>query len=276
MRFLNTFALLLSLILTPCYVIAATPAQRVITLSPSATEMAYAAGMGENMVAASAYSDYPQAAKDLVQVADWQGINVERILLLKPDLIIAWPSGNPQRPLDQLKSLGIPIIYSYQHSIEEIIDDLTRLSSYSTHPEVALASAQKLRQQYQELQQKYTSTTPHQTKKKVFIQFGMQPLFTTSKHSLQNEITELCGGENIFANSVVPWPQVSREQVISKKPDLILFSGKPNRITAIQQFWQPQLDIPIIAIDEDSFSRPAPRIIYAAQQVCEAIKDNNK
>lgn len=98
MRFLNTFALLLSLILTPYYVIAATPAQRVITLSPSATEMAYAAGMGENMVAASAYSDYPQAAKALVQVADWQGINVERILLLKPDLIIAWPSGNPQRP----------------------------------------------------------------------------------------------------------------------------------------------------------------------------------
>lgn len=99
----------------------------------------------------------------------------------------------------------------------------------------------------------------------------MQPLFTTSKHSLQNEITELCGGENIFANSAVPWPQVSREQVISKKPDLILFSGKPNQIAAIQQFWQPQLDIPIIAIDEDSFSRPAPRIIYAAQQICEAI-----
>lgn len=175
MRFLNTFALLLSLILTPCYVIAATPAQRVITLSPSATEMAYAAGMGENMVAASAYSDYPQAAKALVQVADWQGINVERILLLKPDLIIAWPSGNPQRPLDQLKSLGIPIIYSDPHSIEEIIDDLTRLSSYSTHPEVALASAQKLRQQYQELQQKYASTTPHQAKKKSLFSLVCNP-----------------------------------------------------------------------------------------------------
>ncbi|HDH9217845.1 TPA: vitamin B12 ABC transporter substrate-binding protein BtuF, partial [Escherichia coli] len=76
------------------------------------------------------------------------------------------------------------------------------------------------------------------------------------------------------ANSSVPWPQISREQVIIKQPDLIIFSGKPSQITAIQQFWQPQLNIPVIAIDEDSFSRPAPRIINAAQQICEAIANN--
>ncbi|MBG3128723.1 vitamin B12 ABC transporter substrate-binding protein BtuF [Proteus mirabilis] len=256
------------------FAIAITPADRVITLSPSATEMAYAAGMGDNIVGVSAYSDYPEDAKNIEQVANWQGINIERILLLKPDLVIAWQGGNPQRSLDQLKALGISIIYSDPQSIEEIADDLVTLSNYSHHPDIALKSAQQLRQQYQVLQQKYVSNISNQPKKKVFIQFGMQPLFTTSNSTLQSHITALCGGENIFANSPVAWPQVSREQVLTKQPDLIIFSGKADQIPTVQAFWQPHLTVPVIAIDEDSFSRPAPRIINAAQQICEAIANN--
>lgn len=275
MRLLTTSLLLLYSLSTMAISFAIEPANRIITLSPSATEMAYAAGMGENIVGVSAYSDYPEAAKNIEHVANWQGINVERILLLKPDLVIAWQGGNPQRPLDQLKALGIPIIYSDPQSIEEIADDLVTLSNYSHHPDIAIKNAQQLRQQYQALQQKYVSTISNQSKKKVFIQFGMQPLFTTSNSTLQSHITEFCGGENIFANSPVAWPQVSREQVLTKHPDLIIFSGKTSQASAVQQFWQPQLTVPVIAIDEDSFSRPAPRIINAAQQICEAIATNN-
>ncbi|MBJ2117522.1 MULTISPECIES: vitamin B12 ABC transporter substrate-binding protein BtuF [Proteus] len=268
----------LGLLLYPLFwlnvAIAITPADRVITLSPSATEMAYAAGMGDNIVGVSAYSDYPEEAKNIEQVANWQGINIERILLLKPDLVIAWQGGNPQRPLDQLKALGIPIIYSDPQSIEEIADDLVTLSNYSHHPDIALNNAQQLRQQYQILQQQYASNTSDHAKKKVFIQFGMQPLFTTSNSTLQSHITELCGGENIFANSPVAWPQVSREQVLTKHPDLIIFSGEADQIPTIKAFWQPQLPVPVIAIDEDSFSRPAPRVINAAKQICEAIANH--
>ncbi|WP_368910850.1 vitamin B12 ABC transporter substrate-binding protein BtuF [Proteus vulgaris] len=271
MRLFINLGLLFCSLLWLNFAIAITPADRVITLSPSATEMAYAAGMGDNIIGVSAYSDYPEDAKHIEQVANWQGINIERILLLKPDLVIAWQGGNPQRSLDQLKALGIPIIYSDPQSIEEIADDLVTLSNYSYHPDIAIKNAQELRQQYQKLQQKYISNISNQPKKKVFIQFGMQPLFTTSSGTLQSAITELCGGENIFASSPVAWPQVSREQVLTKQPDLIIFSGKATQIPTIQAFWQPQLTVPIIAIDEDSFSRPTPRIINAAQQICEAV-----
>ncbi|WP_311753997.1 vitamin B12 ABC transporter substrate-binding protein BtuF [Proteus columbae] len=275
MRLFINLGLLLYSLFCFNFAIAITPADRVITLSPSATEMAYAAGMGDNIVGVSAYSDYPEDAKNIEQVANWQGINIERILLLKPDLVIAWQGGNPQRSLDQLKALGISIIYSDPQSIEEIADDLITLSNYSHHPDIALKSAQQLRQQYQALQQKYVSNISNKPKKKVFIQFGMQPLFTTSNSTLQSHITTLCGGENIFANSPVAWPQVSREQVLTKQPDLIIFSGKSDQIPTVQAFWQPHLTVPVIAIDEDSFSRPAPRIINAAQQICEAIATNN-
>ena len=275
MRLFINLGLLLCALFWLNFAIAITPADRVITLSPSATEMAYAAGMGGNIVGVSAYSDYPEEAKNIEQVANWQGINIERILLLKPDLVIAWQGGNPQRPLDQLKALGIPIIYSDPQSIEEIADDLVTLSSYSHHPDIAIKNAQQLRQQYQMLQQQYASTISNHSKKKVFIQFGMQPLFTTSNNTLQSHITELCGGKNIFANSPVAWPQVSREQVLTKQPDLIIFSGKADQIPTVRAFWQPQLTVPVIAIDEDSFSRPAPRIINATQQICEAIATNH-
>ncbi|MBG2801507.1 MULTISPECIES: vitamin B12 ABC transporter substrate-binding protein BtuF [Proteus] len=274
MRLFINFWLLLCSLFWFKFAIAITPADRVITLSPSATEMAYAAGMGDNIVGVSAYSDYPEDAKNIEQVANWQGINIERILLLKPDLVIAWQGGNPQRSLDQLKALGISIIYSDPQSIEEIADDLVTLSNYSHHPDIALKNAQQLRQQYRALQQKYVSNISNHPKKKVFIQFGMQPLFTTSARTLQSHITALCGGENIFANSPVTWPQVSREQVLTKRPDLIIFSGKAEQIPTVQTFWQPQLTVPVIAIDEDSFSRSSPRIINAAQQICEAIANN--
>ncbi|WP_109401259.1 vitamin B12 ABC transporter substrate-binding protein BtuF [Proteus terrae] len=275
MRLFINLGLLFCSLFWLSFAIAITPADRIITLSPSATEMAYAAGMGDNIVGVSAYSDYPAEAKSIEQVANWQGINIERILLLKPDLVIAWQGGNPQRSLDQLKALSISIIYSDPQSIEEIADDLITLSNYSHHPDIALKNAQQLRQQYQALQQQYASTISNHSKKKVFIQFGMQPLFTTSNSSLQSHITELCGGENIFANSSVSWPQVSREQVLTRQPDLIIFSGKADQIPTVQAFWQPQLTVPVIAIDEDSFSRPAPRIINAAQQVCKAIATNH-
>ena len=89
-----TILLLLGMFILNSFMSQAIAAERIISLSPSTTELAYAAGLGDNLVAVSAYSDYPEAAKKLEHVASWQGVNVERILALKPDLILAWRGGN--------------------------------------------------------------------------------------------------------------------------------------------------------------------------------------
>lgn len=239
-------------------------AERVISLSPSTTELAYAAGLGDKLIAVSAYSDYPEAAKRLEQVASWQGVNVERILALKPDLILAWRGGNPQRPLDQLADFGIPIFYSDPVNIDQIAGDLDKLAQYSPHPEQAHQAAEQLRQQISALRARHARNQP----KRTFLQFGTQPLFTSSGHTLQSEIVSLCGGENIFANSRVPWPQVSREQVITRKPQVIVVSGTQSQTDNVTAFWQPQLTVPVIALNEDWFNRASPRILLAAQQLC--------
>ncbi|WP_145525650.1 vitamin B12 ABC transporter substrate-binding protein BtuF [Yersinia vastinensis] len=262
-----TILLLLGMFILNSFMSQAIAAERIISLSPSTTELAYAAGLGDNLVAVSAYSDYPEAAKKLEHVASWQGVNVERILALKPDLILAWRGGNPQRPLDQLASFGIPIFYSDPVNIDQIADDLDKLALHSPHPEQAHQAAQQLREEVAELRNHHARSQPIRT----FLQFGTHPLFTSSGHTLQSEIISLCGGENIFADSRVPWPQVSREQVIIRQPQVIVVSGDESQTDNINAFWRPQLAVPVIALNEDWFNRAGPRILLAAKQLCQQM-----
>lgn len=262
-----TITLLLGLFSLALYAPLAVAVERIISLSPSTTELAYAAGLGDKLVAVSAYSDYPEAAKKLEQVASWQGVNVERILALKPDLILAWRGGNPQRPLDQLAAFGIPIFYSDPVNMDQIAGDLDKLAQYSSHPEQARQAAAQLRQKVTELRRYNARNPPLRT----FLQFGTQPLFTSSGHTLQSEVISLCGGENIFAGSRVPWPQVSREQVMTRQPQVIVVSGDQPQADNVKAFWQPQLAIPVITLNEDWFNRSGPRILLAAEQLCQQM-----
>ncbi|MBD2783455.1 vitamin B12 ABC transporter substrate-binding protein BtuF [Xenorhabdus sp. DI] len=242
-------------------------ASRVISLAPSTTELAYAAGLGDQLVAVSAYSDYPEAAKKLEQVADWQGINVERIIALKPDLVLAWRGGNPQRPLEQLAALGIKIFYSDVKKVEDVATELEQLAAYSPHPDMAKASAASIRDKFNRLKQDYANLNP----KPVFLQFGMNPIFTSSSHTIQSEIVSACGGKNIFADSPVPWPQVNREQVLTRKPEVIVIGGTQEQKQQVADFWQPQMKVRVIALNDDWFSRAGPRIILAAEQLCRQL-----
>lgn len=242
---------------------AATP--RVITLSPAQTELAFAAGI--TPVAVSAWSDFPAQATTLPQVADWQGINSEKIISLHPDVVLAWRGGNPARSLEQLETLGIKVLRFDPDSVAGIAAALRALAAYSPSPEKAQRAAETLEQRWDALQQQYR-TTP---RRKVFVQFGTNPLFTSGRHSLQNEIIHGCGGDNIFANSSVPWPQVSREQVLARHPQLIIFPGNAQKAEAIRRFWQQQLTVPLIAVNDDWFVRASPRIILAAEQICAAL-----
>lgn len=240
------------------------PAERIVSLSPNLTEMAFAAGMGEQMVGVSSYSDYPEAARKIERVASWQGINVERILALKPDLILAWRGGNPQRPLDQLASLGIKILYLDPESIDQVAAALTSLAEYSPQPDLARQAAHDLLQQQTRLQQQYA----RKDRIPVLLQFGTQPLFTASSATLQSQVLSLCGAQNIFADSRVPWPQISREQVLLRHPAAIVITGSETQRANVRAFWHPQLSVPVIALNDDWFSRAGPRIILAAQQLC--------
>ena len=137
--------------------------------------------------------------------------------------------------------------------------DSTSLTNPATH--LALLD------QYAQLKAQYAD----KPKKRVFLQFGINPPFTSGKESIQNQVLEVCGGENIFKDSRVPWPQVSREQVLARSPQAIVITGGPDQIPKIKQYWGEQLKIPVIPLTSDWFERASPRIILAAQQLCNAL-----
>lgn len=258
--------LLALLISAPAWLVAA---PRVITLSPANTELAFAAGI--TPVGVSAWSDYPAAAKEIEQVASWQGINLERIVALHPDVVLAWKEGNAERQVNQLRSLGITVLWVDSHSIEEIAETLRQLAKWSPQPEKAEQAAATLLHDYAQLKAQYAKAP----KKRVFMQFGFNPIFTSNKSAIQNQILEVCGGQNIFADSRVAWPQVSREQVLMRQPQVIVAAGDAGQIPKIQHYWASQLTIPIIPLNSDWFERASPRIILAAKQLCTALSQVN-
>lgn len=258
-------ALAALLLLIPAWLVAA---PRVITLSPANTELAFAAGI--TPVAVSSFSDFPAQAAGIEQVATWQGMNLERIVALRPDLVLAWRGGNAERQVNQLTSLGIKVMWIDAVSVEQVAQALRDLAPYSPTPKKAEQAAQQMLNDYVALKDTYAT----QAKKRVFLQFGSQPLFTTGKGSIQNQVLEVCGGENIFAASRVPWPQVSREQVLARQPQAIVVVGNAGEIPKIERFWQRQLKIPVIALHGDWFERAGPRIILAAKQLCAALAES--
>lgn len=260
------------LFITPSLLAKPFPAERIISLAPHATEIAYAAGLGDKLVAVSEYSDYPPQALKLERVANHQTINIEKILTLKPDLIIAWPAGNPPRELAKLRQLGFTIYDSQTKTLDEIADNIEALSHYSVNPEVGQKAAHDFRQRLQDLRTQYASNQPI----RYFYQLSEKPIITLAQGHWPSEVFSLCGGVNIFADSEVPYPQVSIEQVLVKQPQVIFTSEHAIANGHMWRAWQTELNAvqnnQVWALNADWLNRPTPRTLDAVEQVCTYLK----
>jgi vitamin B12 transport system substrate-binding protein len=242
--------------------------ERIITLSPHATELAFAAGLGNKVIAVTEYSDYPEETKKLERVANYQGIKLEKILALRPDLVITWPDGNPARELEKLKSMGVNTIPSNIRSIDDIAVGIEQLSQYADDPSIGLNNAKNFRRALAQLKSRYNNVA----KVRYFYQLSEKPIITLAKDSWPSEVFSLCGGENIFAHSPSPYPQVGIEQVLIAKPDVIFTSQHAIKNGNMWNRWK---DIPAInhghvwSLNSDWINRPTPRTLNAIKEVCQ-------
>ncbi|KFD80627.1 periplasmic binding family protein [Vibrio paracholerae] len=228
--------------------------------------------MGDKLVAVSEYSDYPPQALELERVANHQTINIEKILTLKPDLIIAWPAGNPPRELAKLRQLGFTIYDSQTKTLDEIANNIEALSHYSANPDVGQKAARDFRQRLQDLRTQYASNQPI----RYFYQLSEKPIITLAQGHWPSEVFSLCGGVNIFADSEVPYPQVSIEQVLVKQPQVIFTSEHAIANGHMWRAWQAELSAvqnnQVWALNADWLNRPTPRTLDAVEQVCTYLK----
>jgi len=254
------------------------PARRIISLAPHATEMLYAAGAGRQVVAVVDYSDYPPAARELPHVGGYSRLDMEAILALKPDLVVAWSSGNPQEGLARLQQLGIPLYYTEPRHLEDISRDVQQLGRLSGHEAEAARAAEALRQKVQRLREKYSGRRPV----RVFYQIWSAPLMTVNGEHLISEVIRLCGGVNIFAHQMGLAPTVGVEAVLAGRPDAIVASGMAAQRPEWLDDWRRWASLPAVrynalySIDPDLIQRQGPRIVEGAARMCRDLDETRK
>ena len=250
----------------------AQPARRVVALGPNLTELVFAAGGGDRLVGVLRYSDFPAAARGLPVVGDAFALNFERIAQLKPDLILAWHSGIPQRQREQLQALGVPVFESEIRSVAGIADTLARLGTLLGTQPTADAEAASLLRRWSALQERYAGRAPV----RVFYQLWHQPLMTINGEHLIAQAIAACGGVDVFATLPSLTPTVSWEAAAQADPQVIVGARVVGR-TVPDGRW-PELETVdavrhgrYALLPPDLLSRMGPRFVDGAELLCEAI-----
>lgn len=194
------------------------PAQRIISTSPHVTELLFAAGGGNRIVGTMSYSDYPEEAKKIPLIGDNANIDVERVVALKPDLLVVWQTGNTARQLEQLSRLGIPVFYSEPQQLEEVATNLERLGKLMDLDQQGRSAAANYRARVKALADKYSARPPV----RVFYQIWDKPLYTLNSKHIASDALRICGGQNIFGHLKVIAPEVSTEAVLQANPEVII------------------------------------------------------
>jgi iron complex transport system substrate-binding protein len=248
------------------------PAQRVIAMSPHVTEMLFAAGGADKIVGAVTYSDYPEAAKKIPRVGDNRQIDMERVIAMKPDLIVIWMHGSAERQIDTLRQLGVPIYHSEPLKLDGIPDNLVRLGQLMGTEKAAQPAADEIRRQFAALGKQYSARPPV----RLFYQVWDKPLYTLSSKSIVSDAIRLCGGVNIFADLKVTAPVVSVEAVLQADPEAIF--GTSEKDYGSIDLWRPYTTM--LAVKNDNLfrlegellNRAGPRMVNGATALCQKLE----
>ena len=251
----------------------AAPAQRIVSLAPHNTENLFSAGAGARVVAVVAHSDYPPAALRIPSIGSHVQFNLEALVALNPDLVVAWESAKNRETMRKIERLGYAVYYSEPRDFEDIIENIEELaqlagSAASIDPPVAALRAELAR-----LRARYADAAPLS----VFYQVWNAPLMTLGGGHFISRVLEVCGARNIFAESKILAPRVSVEAVVRADPDIIIGSRVHGRASDDMAFWKKWRSMRAIAgdgivfVDADVMHRHTARMIMGIGTVCESI-----
>lgn len=243
------------------------PARRIVSLAPHATEMVFAAGAGDLLVGVTSFSDYPEPARKIPRVGGYGKTDAERILALKPDLVIGWQSGNSVADLAGLERLGIPVFLTEPRRLEDVPRLIESIGELAGTRQVASEAAARFRAELAELRRRYGGRQPV----RVFYEIWHQPLITVNGAHLISDVIGLCGGGNVFASAGSLTLTIAAENVLAENPDAIVASGplegwrRYPRLAAVRNDH-------LFFIPPDLIQRQSPRILDGARQMCEQLE----
>lgn len=250
------------------------PAQRIVSLAPYLTEILFAAGAGSQLVGTVNYSDYPKEALQVPHIGNYDNFDPESVLALKPDLIVAWQSGNPAVQVERLRNLGLVVYLGEPRDFEDVPRNLERLGKLAGTSRIAKQAAADFRQRYTRLQRRYAGRPIVS----VLYEIWNQPLMTLNGQHLVSRMIELCGGQNVFGNLTSLATVIDVEAVLKANPEVIIAGGMNQHSPEWLDDWRryPSLSAVkannLFFIPPDLMERNGPRILEGAEQVCRNLE----
>jgi iron complex transport system substrate-binding protein len=258
---------------TGAHIVLPGPATRIVSLTPGATEMLFAAGAGAHIVATVEYSDEPAAAKRIARIGDATAIDMERLIALHPDVVVIWPGGSNAAQIEKVSRLGIPLYRQEVDALEDLPKSVRRLGALAGTSAAADRNAQALEQRLNHLKHEYAGSRPLT----VLIQAWNRPIYTVGGTQLMSDALRICGAQNVFGDLKTPGPAVDVEAVIARNPDVILAAAPAGEANAWLADWKRFADLRavksgrLIPFEVDSFSRLGPSVLDATEQLCKVL-----
>jgi cobalamin transport system substrate-binding protein len=254
------------------------PAERVVSLSPASTETVFALGKGAKLLAGTAFDDYPPEAKPLPDVATFdQGVLVERVLELRPDIVLA--AGNnftPPKDIERLRKLGIPVVVLYAETVDEVLADIRLIGLVIGAPEEAQRMTDVMRARIRAIADAASAAG---TRPRVFYELGDQPeIYGPADDSFIADLVELAGGEPITTGSTTAF-SIPLERLVAQDPEVIVlgdanYGVTPETVRKRSGAWRQMTAVKsgqVRPVDDIIVTRPGPRLADGLAELARAI-----
>lgn len=242
------------------------PGFKIVSISPAMTEILFAVGAGNDIVGVTTFCNYPEAAKKIYKIGDFSNPSIERIVGLKPDIVIV-NLPEQMRIKKQLEKLGVTIFVSSPKSLNDIYKEIAGIGKIVKKERVADSLIHYMKMNI--------GPSEHKRKKGVYIELSPRPLVTIGAHSFLNEMLEMAGGKNIFSDLNKDYPVVSQEEVIKRNPEIIILLH-PGNITdrlAWKKIAAIKKDKVYTNLNQDHILRPGPRLVEGFKELQRIIRE---
>ncbi len=245
--------------------------RRIISLSPSITEILFSLGLEDRIVGVSNHSDFPTQALAKPRVGSYVNPNLEQTISLNPDLILATAAGNPREFVERMESLGFSVYTVFPRDFDGILRSISHIAAITGREHRGAMVIQEMRRR----KERVLHLTRSRKRPKVFLQIGTSPIVTVGKGSFADDLISLAGGQNIAEGERVKYPRYSIEEVLVKAPDIIIITSMNPRANShlLAEQWNRWTTIPavkhgrIYVIDSDLVDLPSPRIVDGLEAI---------
>ena len=239
-------------------------AERMVSLAPSLSEIVMELGAADLLVGLLDGGERPAALAQVPSVGRYGQLDMERLLSLKPDLILLWPGSVGPAQRVQLQRLNIPVYVAEPHNLEQLTTQVQAIAERLGRADAGRQLAERLRQRLAELRQRYRRAEPF----RVFYQVWNSPLYTVGGGQIISDALTVCGARNVFDDLKLPAPQVSIESVLQRNPELILVSDQ-----AQMDAWKawPTMADRVRQVPDKGLERPSGQMLEAVGRLCQVI-----